>query len=201
MIQAGEELSVSRQLDVRVVRGCISLWGAALGKGLMNSTNNNTSSSSSSSSSSSNGNDDTNDTNKHNNDHKHNSEMGSALMGSLQMFMLSDSGTFWILPLTYFWLPKSARAYLFPQPVNTHMTLGSGPESVAPVCPQQGARPLRRLPPRLGGPLGCSRKDKWGHSEWAYSEWAHRESARALGRLNRLCIIRVVCSFDSCVIM
>ena len=41
--------------------------------------------------------------------------MGSALMGSLQFLCFLDRGTFWVLPLTYFYLPKSARAYLFPQ--------------------------------------------------------------------------------------
>ena len=40
--------------------------------------------------------------------------MGSALMGSLQIPCLFDRGTFGVLPLTYFDLPKSARAYLFP---------------------------------------------------------------------------------------
>ena len=30
------------------------------------------------------------------------------------------TGTFWVLPLTYFTLPKSARAYLFPQSVEIH---------------------------------------------------------------------------------
>ena len=31
--------------------------------------------------------------------------------------MLFDRELFWVLPLTYFYLPKSARAYLFPQSV------------------------------------------------------------------------------------
>ena len=42
-------------------------------------------------------------------------QMGSALTGSLQISCLFDRGTFWALPLTYFCIPKSARAYLFPQ--------------------------------------------------------------------------------------
>ena len=40
------------------------------------------------------------------------------------------TGTFWVLPLTYFYIPKSARAYLFPQSVETHYFcsgFGSGP--------------------------------------------------------------------------
>ena len=36
-------------------------------------------------------------------------QMGSALMGSLQ-FSVCLSGTFWVLPLSHFYLPKSARA-------------------------------------------------------------------------------------------
>ena len=40
-----------------------------------------------------------------------------------------------MLPLTYFYLPKSARAYLFPQSVKTHYFC-SGPVSVGPICPQ-----------------------------------------------------------------
>ena len=38
-------------------------------------------------------------------------------------------------PLTYFYLPKSARAYLFPQFVKIHYFC-SGPISVDPICPQ-----------------------------------------------------------------
>ena len=33
---------------------------------------------------------------------------------------LFDRGTFWVLPLTYFYLPKSARAYLFPRSAKMH---------------------------------------------------------------------------------
>ena len=62
-------------------------------------------------------------------------QMGSALMGSLQMSCFFDRGTFWVPPLTYFHLPKSARAYLFPQSVKTHYFC-SGPISVDPICPQ-----------------------------------------------------------------
>ena len=46
-------------------------------------------------------------------------------------FMFFDSGTFWVLPLTCFHLPKSARANLFPHPVNIHYFC-SGPTSVDP---------------------------------------------------------------------
>ena len=42
---------------------------------------------------------------------------------------------FGVLPLAYFYLPKSARAYLFPQSVRIHYFC-SGPISVDPICPQ-----------------------------------------------------------------
>ena len=47
--------------------------------------------------------------------------MGSALTGSLHLFVFFDGGTFWVLPLTCFDLPKSARAYLIPQSVKFMM--------------------------------------------------------------------------------
>ena len=62
-------------------------------------------------------------------------KMGSALIGSLQVSCFLDRGTFWVLPLTYFHLPKSARAYLFPQSVEIHYFC-SGPISVDPVSLQ-----------------------------------------------------------------
>ena len=46
-----------------------------------------------------------------------------------------DRGTFWALPLTYFYLPKSAWAYLFPQSIKIHHFC-SGPVSADPICPQ-----------------------------------------------------------------
>ena len=49
--------------------------------------------------------------------------------------MFFERGTFWVLHLTYVYLPKSARAYLFPQSVKIH-NLCSGRISVDPVCPQ-----------------------------------------------------------------
>ena len=63
-------------------------------------------------------------------------QIGSVLRGSLQVLcFLFDRGTFWVLPLTYLYLPKSARAYLFPQSVKTHY-FRSGPISVDPIFPQ-----------------------------------------------------------------
>ena len=71
--------------------------------------------------------------------------MGSALMGSLAFsFVVFDRGTFRVLPLTYFYLPKSARAYLFPKSVKQKHYFCSRPINVDPICPQP------RL--HLGGP-------------------------------------------------
>ena len=49
--------------------------------------------------------------------------------------MFFDRGAFWVLPLTFFYLSKSATAYLFPQPVKIPYFC-SGPISVDPICPQ-----------------------------------------------------------------
>ena len=55
---------------------------------------------------------------------------------------------FWVLPLTYFYLPKSGRAYLFPQTCQKSLLLQrSGPISVDPICPQPRLAG-RREPPR-----------------------------------------------------
>ena len=59
------------------------------------------------------------------------------------MFMLFDTGTFWVLPLTYLYIPKSARAYLFPQCVKVHYLFCSGPVSVDPICPPPRLHPGR----------------------------------------------------------
>ena len=51
-------------------------------------------------------------------------------------FMFLDRGTFWVLPFTYVFLPKSARAYLFPQSVK-FITFAAAPlYSVDPICSQ-----------------------------------------------------------------
>ena len=60
---------------------------------------------------------------------------GVSTNGATANFMFFDRGTFWVLPLTCFYLPKSARAYLFPQSVEIHY-FRSGPISVDPICPQ-----------------------------------------------------------------
>ena len=55
--------------------------------------------------------------------------------------------TFWVPPLTYFYLPKSARAYFLKLSVKNHY-LGSGPTSVDPICPQPKAGCDARPSPR-----------------------------------------------------
>ena len=60
-------------------------------------------------------------------------------------FMFFDSGTFLLgTPVNLLYLPKSARAYLFPQSVKTHYFCSS-PISVDPMCPQPSkSEPLPR---------------------------------------------------------
>ena len=38
---------------------------------------------------------------------------GVSTNGVAASFMFFDTGTFWVLPLTYFYVPKSARVYFF----------------------------------------------------------------------------------------
>ena len=61
-------------------------------------------------------------------------QMGSALMGSLQSLCFL-TGTLWVFPLIDVYIPKSARAHLFPQSVKNGYFC-SGPISVDPICPQ-----------------------------------------------------------------
>ena len=67
-------------------------------------------------------------------------------------------------PLTYFYIPKSARAYLFPQSVKIRYFC-SGPTSVGPICPQPSDRAAAPARPAEGR---CLR---------------HRHRARPGGRL------------------
>ena len=64
--------------------------------------------------------------------------------------MFVDRGHLWVLPLTYFYIPKGARVYLFPQSVKVRYFC-SGPISVDPICP----RPRR--PSRSSTPSRASR--------------------------------------------
>ena len=63
---------------------------------------------------------------------------GDTGKGELQIPCFFDRGTFWVLPLNYFYIPKHASAYLFPQSVKIH-DFCSGPISVDPICPQPKA--------------------------------------------------------------
>ena len=61
--------------------------------------------------------------------------VGSALTGSLRISCFMTEGLFGVLMLSYFYLPKSARAYLFPQSVKINYFCSS-PISVDHICPQ-----------------------------------------------------------------
>ena len=69
--------------------------------------------------------------------------MGSALMGSLQISMWFDRGTFWVLPLTYFCLPKGARTYLFFHNLSKLMTFAAAPLVLTPFV--RNRRPIDDL--------------------------------------------------------
>ena len=71
-------------------------------------------------------------------------------MGSLE-FLCFLTGTFGELPLTYFYLPKRARAYLLSQSVKIRYFC-SGPISVDPI------RPQRRTSSRTGW---CPPSARW----------------------------------------
>ena len=74
---------------------------------------------------------------------------GVSTHGVTANFMFLDRVTFWVLPLTYVCLPKSARANLFPQSVKIHYFCSS-PISVDPICPQP------KHAPDAGTPTMCS---------------------------------------------
>ena len=66
---------------------------------------------------------------------------GVSANGFTANVMSFDRGTFWVLPLTYFYIPQSAREYLFPQSVKIHYFC-SGPISVDPIRPQPNTTAL-----------------------------------------------------------
>ena len=75
--------------------------------------------------------------------------MGSALMGSLQIPVSFDRGTFGVLPLTYFLSSQKCQGVPFSPICQIHNFCG-GPISVDPICPQpkgtaHSARPTRKL--------------------------------------------------------
>ena len=72
-------------------------------------------------------------------------------------FMFFDRGTFWVLPLTYSYLPKSARAYLFPQSVK-FITFAAAPLVLTPfVRNQVKAAVVTRDRTRMGTPHASTR--------------------------------------------
>ena len=75
-------------------------------------------------------------------------QTGSALMGSLQHFMFFDRGTFWVLLLTYFYLPKSARAYFFSQSVE-FITFAAAPLVLTPFVRNQLFKAITHLESHL----------------------------------------------------
>ena len=67
---------------------------------------------------------------------------GVSTNGGTGKFMFFDRGTFWVLPLTYFYLPKSTRVYPFSPICHISCYFCSGPISVDPICQQpKGALP------------------------------------------------------------
>ena len=61
---------------------------------------------------------------------------GVSTNGVTAIFKFFDRGTFWVLPLTYLYLPKSARAYLFPQSVKID-TFAAAPVVLTPFVRSQ----------------------------------------------------------------
>ena len=58
-------------------------------------------------------------------------------------FMFFDRGTFRVLRLTYFYLPKSARAHLFPN-LSKFITFAAAPLVLTPFVRNQGAHGARQ---------------------------------------------------------
>ena len=79
---------------------------------------------------------------------------GVSTNGVAANFMLFGRVLFWVLPLTYFYLPKSARAYLFLDLSEFIRYLCSGSISADPICPQptgvQQETEVRHVLPRHG---------------------------------------------------
>ena len=74
--------------------------------------------------------------------------MGSALIHGVAASLMSfHRGTFWVLLLTYFHLPKSARAYLFP--LTKLITLAATPVVLTPFVRDQGVPGLLGQRPGL----------------------------------------------------
>ena len=54
-------------------------------------------------------------------------QIGSALTGVTAFLFCFDRGTFWVLPLAYFYLPKSARAYLLDPHLSNFIPFAAAP--------------------------------------------------------------------------
>ena len=101
---------------------------------------------------------------------------GVSTNGVTANFMLFDRGTFWVLPLTDFYLPKSARAYLFPQSVKSHYFCRSpisvDPTRMQPSSAGHSAPSLRVSRPwdhadgrrRAGIPVSVTKRS-WGEED------------------------------------
>ena len=61
---------------------------------------------------------------------------GVSTNGFTADFMCFGKGTFWVLPLTYFYLPKSARAHLFPPNLSNLITSAVAPLVLTQIRPQ-----------------------------------------------------------------
>ena len=70
---------------------------------------------------------------------------GVSTNGVTANFIFFDRGTFWVLPLTCFYFPRSAMAYLFPQSVKNNYFC-SDPISVDPICPQPNWGDTNQIP-------------------------------------------------------
>ena len=57
---------------------------------------------------------------------------GVSTNGVTANFISFDRGTFWVLPLTYLYVPKSARAYLFPHNLSKVITFAEAPLALTP---------------------------------------------------------------------
>ena len=101
-----------------------------------------------------------------------NGHIGVSTNGSLH-YLFFDRGTFWVLPLTCFYLPRVARAYLFPQPVKIHYFC-SGPMSVDPTCP-------RPNPAGPDSPTGSPARPPGRTSTSTRSRARHRRGGGKLG--------------------
>ena len=67
------------------------------------------------------------------------------------IFVFFDGGTFWVLPLTFFYIPKSARAYLFPKSVKS-ITCAAAPLVLTPFV---RSRAEEATPAGVGGARRC----------------------------------------------